>query len=158
MTRPRDFSEVVRENWERTTAFLLAGSEPCVEIRDDELEAIQGNRVLVGRSFEDLEAWDPSGSWILAVILCPDDSTQRLADWALERGIDAHRVHFYLHPRTSWDALEPWNEAGFPTERVDDDVDSWQRLHRLFGLALSERIYQDWAETETGRGTRPDPK
>lgn len=143
MTKP-DFYEVAWKNWKKTTAFLLAGSEPCISIRDDELDAIEGNRVLVGLGFEDLAAWQPSGSWMLAVLLCPGDSTERLAAWAAEHEVDPGRVHFYLHPDTPWRVLETWHEAGYPTDQVDDDVDAWERLHSLFGLALSNRIYKDW--------------
>lgn len=137
---------MLRQNWEKTTAFLLAGSDPCITIRDEELEVIQGNRVLVGLSFDDLRTWEPSGSWMLAVLLCPGDTTERLATWAAKRDIDTGRVHFYLHPETSWGALETWHEAGYPTDQVDDDIDSWERLHRLFGLDLSEQIYKDWRD------------
>lgn len=149
--RDRGWYEVVREHWRETTAFLLAESDPCIEIRDAELEAIEGNRVLRGGSFADLEAWEPPASWMLAVLLCPGDSTQRLASWAAKHAIEAERVHFYLHPDTSWEALRGWHEAGLPTDRVDDDIDSWERLHRLFGLALSERIVRDHAQAR-GRG------
>lgn len=140
--------ETVRRNWKKTTAFLLAGRHPCLTIRDDELDAIRDNRVLVGLSFEDLEAWSPEGSWMLAVLLCPGDSTEPLVDWAEEHSIDPSRVHFYLHPETSWEVLRAWHEAGYPTDQVDDDIDTWERLHRLFGLALSERIVKDWADAE----------
>lgn len=138
--------EIVRQNWQKTTAHLLADTEPCIKIRDDELEAIEENRVLVGLSFEALDAWVPSGSWMLAILLCPGDDLTRLISWAGEHEIDPSRVHFYLHPDTPWQILEPWRKAGYPTDRVDDDIDSWERLHRLFGLALSERIVKDWSD------------
>jgi hypothetical protein len=147
--RPRDFYDVVRENWKRTTAYLLAGLDPCVEIRDEELEVVQGNRVLVGLSPGDLDGFDPSGVWLLAVLLCPDGSTERLAEWAARREADPSRVHFYLHPDTNWEALRPWHDAGYPTRQVDDDIESWRSLHNLFGLALSNRIYADFKQTDT---------
>lgn len=142
--RGPDWARVVRDNWHRTTAYLLASTRPCIEIRDDELDAVRDRRVLVGVGPKDLEDWSPSGSWMLAVILCPGDSTEHLAAWAKEHRIDETRVHFYLHPDTPWDVLKPWDDAGFPTDRVDDDVDSWKRLHRLFGLALNDRVAKDW--------------
>lgn len=137
--------DVVRRHWQKTTGFLLASTEPCVEVRDDELAAIEERRVLVGLSIEDLEAWDPPRSWLLGAVLCPGDSTEPLAAWAKDHDVDPSRVHFYLHPDTPWSALLPWDDAGYPTDQVDDDVDSWTRLHRLFGLALNERVVKDWA-------------
>lgn len=144
VNRPPDWHETVRAHWEETTGFLLARSEPCITIRDEELEAIKGNRVLVGVSIKELEGWDFPASWILGVLLCPDDSTERLVEWVDEASIDTTRVHFYLHTDASWDVLQAWHDAGYPTDRVDDDIDSWQRLHRLFGLALNDRVVKDW--------------
>lgn len=137
--------EAVRRNWRRTTAFLLASTQPCITIRDEELQAIRAHRVLVGVGPDDLAGWEPGASWMLAVVLCPGDSTDALAAWARRHRIDASRVHFYLHPDAPLKVLNGWAEGGFPTDRVDTDVDSWQRLHKLFGLALSDRIVLDWA-------------
>ena len=141
--RSADWYATVRDNWQRTTAFLLAGSHPCLRIRDEEMEAIKANRVLVGLDHRDLQAWEPPSSWMLAVLVCPDDDLAPLVAWAEEHAIDAGRVHFYLHPDTPWTVLQPWAAAGLPTDRVDDDISGWERLHRLFGLALSERIVLD---------------
>lgn len=142
--RRRDWYSTVRGNWQKTTAYLLASREPCIAIRAAELKAIRENRVVVGVDSAALGRWKPTGSWLLAVILCPGDETAELADWIWVNQLDPSRVHFYLHPKTTWKPLRAWHDAGFPTANVDDDVPSWQRFHQLFGLALSDRIVADW--------------
>lgn len=142
--RHPDWHETVRANWRKTTAFLLASREPCVKIRDEELEAIQGNRVLVGFGPESLATWTPSGSWLLAVIACPGDDVQAVVDWVKRHRADAERVMFFLHPKADPEILRAWHDAGYPTDRVDV-VSSWRVLHKLLGLALNDRVYEDWA-------------
>jgi hypothetical protein len=156
LDRHPDWRATVRANWKKTTAFLMASTQPCIHIRDDELAAIRENRVLVGLGSRDLEAWSPPASWMLAVMLCPGDDTKAVTAWARENRVDFSRVHFYLHPKTDPVALQAWHEAGFPTERADSDVDSWKRLHQLLGLALSDRIASDWGESARA-GNQPGP-
>ncbi len=142
--RHPDWSQTVRENWTKTTAFLLASAQPCIAIRDEEVRAIKANRVLVGLSASDLEAWHPPSSWMLAVLVCPGDTTLDVTAWVRSRKADPRRVHFFLHPGTKWGALDAWADAGFPIVSLDDDIASWERLHKRLGLALSDRIVADW--------------
>ena len=150
LDRHPDWRATVRGNWRKTTAFILASAQPCIKIRDDELAAIKSNRVLVGLSAQDLHSWSPASSWMLAVLVCPGDTTEDVAAWARRGKADPSRVHFYLHPEARKEVLAAWHGAGFPTERVDDDVDSWKRFHHLFGLALADRIVADWGPATTG--------
>lgn len=163
LDRHPDWRETVRANWKKTAAFLLASAQPCIKIRDDELAAIKANRILVGLSPRDLQAWSPPASWLLAVVLCPGDTTTEVTAWARKSRADASRVHFYLHPDADRQVLAAWHEAGFPTERVDTDVDSWKRLHQLLGLALADRIVADWSDasqagTKVANGERAHPE
>jgi hypothetical protein len=142
-----DWHDVVAKNWHKTTAYLYALREPCLIIQQDELEAIQDNRVLVGLDEAAIHAWTPTGSWFLAVILCPGDDTQTLVQWIHDHDADPDRIHFYAHPDTDpYQALEAWKQAGLPPPQVDLDIDSWQRLHKRFGRDLSVQILRDWAQ------------
>lgn len=143
LDRPPGWTHTVRSNWEKTQGFLLASTEPCLAIRDDELAAVRDNRILVGVGLADLAGWTPSGSWILGVVVCPTDDVGPLVDWMAKQRKDADRVYFYLHPSTKGDVLRPWLEAGFPTHNVSLHIDTWERLHKRFGLALNDRVYAD---------------
>lgn len=140
-----DWHAVVAAHWRKTQAFLLAFREPCIGIVRDELAAIKKNRVLVGLDASRLDAWTPGDSWFLAVILCPGDDITALVAWLGDHQADATRVHFYAHPDTdAFAALRPWAEAALGQPAVDEDVDSWERLHKRFGNDLSVRILADW--------------
>ncbi len=141
--RPTGWTDVVRQYWPQTQGYLLASTEPCLSIREEELAAVRDNRVLVGIGFDELAAWTPPESWLLGVVVCPKDELGPLVSWLKGRKQDAHRIHLYLHPETPWSVLISWQEAGLPVDRVDVDVDSWPRLHKLFGLALNDRVYAD---------------
>ncbi len=140
-----DWHAVVAAHWQKTTGYLLAFREPCVTIALDELASIKGNRILVDLAAIDLAAWEPGKSWMMAVLLCPDDDVTPLITWLRETGADPRRVRFYAHPDTDvFRVLEPWAEIGFPSPAVDEDIDTWQRLHQRFGRDLAVRILQDW--------------
>lgn len=143
-----DYSSIVRSNWKQTTGYLLASRQPCLDIRDDERRSVQG-RVLVARDASDLTHWVPSQSWVLAVIVCPGDSLDSLAAWVQRHRVDTSRIWFFLHPTTPLEALRPWSDAGHPTDQVDV-VEDWRRLHKLFGAALNDQIYLDWADASGG--------
>lgn len=139
-----DWRDTVARNWKNTTAYLLALGHPCIRIRDDELEAIKDNRVLVGLDASALQDWDPPSSWFMAVLLCPGDDLQPVIDWATAHDVDAARVHFYVHrERDRHRFMATWHEAGLPTDNVDAGIRDWKELHRLFGLHLSDRILSD---------------
>jgi hypothetical protein len=136
--------DTVARHWRDTTAYLLALSEPCIGIRDDELEAIKKNRVLVGLEPAALRTWRPSGSWFMAVLLCPGDDLQPVIDWVQAHDVDAGRIHFYIHKaKDVHNFMAAWHEAGLPTEDVDAGIPDWKHLHHLFGLHLSDRILAD---------------
>lgn len=143
--RHPDWYAIVRDNWSKTTGYLLASRQPCIAIRDKEIESVKG-RVLVGRSGEDLAGWDPSGSWLMAIIVCPGDQIDDVVEWFLRSKADPARAWFFLHIDTKATVLRPWEEAGFHADQVDW-VKAWQGLHKSFGLALNDRVYADWAQS-----------
>lgn len=142
LDRHANWYEVVRRHWRRTKGFLLASREPCVTIRDQELRAVLG-RSLATRNPEDLAKWTPPESWILGVILCPGDRIDEVVAWLHRHKADPGRIWFYLHPATPPETLRPWVEAGFETDQAAT-VSSWRELHKLYGLALNDRVYADW--------------
>lgn len=142
-----DWHDVVEANWRKTTGYVLALRGPCLKVRDDELAAIQRNRVLVGLSAKDLGAWTPPESWLLAVLLCPGDTVEAIVDWAKRGSVESERVHFYAHKDTDpYAALAAWSDAGLPDPAVDDGITSWKSFHQKFGNDLAIRILEDWGD------------
>ncbi|HLE48384.1 MAG TPA: hypothetical protein VI818_08815 [Candidatus Thermoplasmatota archaeon] len=140
--RHADWYTVVRAHWRKTTGFLLASREPCLTIRDQELASVKG-RSLSSRDPKDLAGWAPPKSWILGVIVCPGDRIDGVVAWVRGHRADPNRVWFYLHPTTPLETLRPWADAGFDTDQAAT-VSSWRELHKLYGLALNDRVYGDW--------------
>lgn len=152
--KPDDFPSwhaTVRAHWPKTTGFLLAFRQPCIAIRDQEIQAASG-RVLVAGGIEDLEEWRPPKSWILGVLICPGDDVGPVAQWIQARKADASRVWFYLQPDVEVSVLEPWEQAGHPADQYDSAAD-WKQLHKRFGLALNDQVYADWKDVPP---TSPD--
>ncbi len=147
LDRYPDWYTVVRRHWRRTTGFLLASREPCLTIRDQEIEAVKG-RALVSREIEQLIQWQPPESWVLGIILCPGDTIDEVVAWCRNTKADPARVWFYLHPDTYHQILELWEDAGFEADQVDY-VSTLKELHKLFGLALNDQVYADWNHLES---------
>lgn len=145
-----DAARIVKENWHRAEAFIVAQREPCIEIRDDELRTIGDNRLLRGGLPEDLDAWKRPESWFIAVIVCPGDDTRAIAAYVKRNRLDPDRVHFYLHPQASNQALSAWRDAGYRLDHVDDrtptgtPIKDWEALHKLLGLHLNIQIVEDF--------------
>lgn len=139
--RPSGYHDVVKAYWRQTKGYVLASRQPCIRIRDDEVKHI--NRVLVAQHPDDLASLELPKSWIMAVLLCPGDSTADLAAWARKHRIQPGRVWFFLHPDTDPEALRPWRDVGFRTDQVAF-TSTWEDLHPLFGLALNDQVYADF--------------
>ncbi len=137
---------VVRLHWRKTTGFLLATRDPCLETRNKEIHAVTG-RNLVALDLDQLEEWEPPESWILGVLLCPGDSTDQVAQWVQRRRADPSRVWFFVHPDAKQEAFAPWQRAGLPLEHVDYVAD-WKPLHPFLGLALNDQVYADWHKAD----------
>lgn len=140
-----DWHAVVAAHWRDTVGFLYASQPGCIEIRDDELRKVRGNRVLVGVTPADLTRWKPTASWMMGVVLCPGDDVAELVAWAIKNGA-AERIRFYAYPKCDpFAVLQPWADAGLPNPAVDIDIGDWKRLHRRFGRDLAVQILQDWS-------------
>lgn len=137
------FRDVVTEHHTESDAILVAGRAPCISIAHDEQEN------LAGRSFRivkptDLEALEVPASWKMAVLLCPGDGTEPIADWVLEGDLDLRRIIFYLHVDTDpREALMAWHGAGLHVHATWT-IEDWRQLHKHFGAAWNVQIYDDF--------------
>jgi hypothetical protein len=142
LQRPADYVRTVRANKSGTRGFILAHSHPCLDMRNREVHAIQ--RDLEPAFSDNLEDLETPNSWMLAILLCPGDTTGQVAAWAKKRrSKDRDRIRFYAHPGVDLhDALAAWYAAGLPDPRVDE-VKDWKQFHKAFGLDLNDQIYAD---------------
>lgn len=136
-----DFAAVVRANWKTTQGFVVAGEPPCIEIGRDEVKNVRRRLAFV--RLADAPTLEPTGSWFMAVIVCPGDDLTALAAWARDK--DVRRVYFYLHADADGPVLTPWQAAGLPTDRVDAGFRSWGPLHKVMGLDLNRQVFEDHA-------------
>jgi hypothetical protein len=65
--------------------------------------------------------------------------------WAKRHKVPGDRVWFFLHPTATASTLRSWRDAGFDTDQAAV-VSNWRELHKLYGLALNDRVYSDWAK------------
>src|SRR3989304_846539 len=82
--------------------------------------------------------------WVLAVLLCPGDTTEAVAAWARQgRAPVADRIHFYLHPHTNpVEAFAAWYAAGHQEPRTAE-VEDFATFHKQFGWDLNNQVYRD---------------
>lgn len=137
--KPPDFSKVVAANWKDTTAYLVAGHQPCIKIGKDELHFVKRRMVFVDLAM--IRTIEPEESWFMGVIVCPGDDLVPLSKWAMDQ--EAERVHFYLHEDADTRLLVPWRDAGLPLIRVDHGFTSWRSLHKVLGWDLNVQVYDD---------------
>jgi len=159
--RPGDFSSVVASHWPKSVAYLQASKKPCIEIRDDEIAKIGGNRVLRPLEHGEFAKIRLDATWILGVILCPGDDVKDLIAWVKAAKVAPSRIWFFLHVSADMKILQAWEDAGHATNQVDI-VDGWDDLHPIFGLMLSDQIYEEHGPKATPRdwvpGRKPKPK
>lgn len=140
-------SAIVRKHWHEAECFIIAQSDPCIQIRDDETGNL--DRYVHGGFPDDLEAWTRPAIWFVAVVVCPGDDLAELTHYVVENDWDASRFHFYLHPDTSWTTLQPWADAGLPLDRVDTKgkngapLTSSGALNAAMGLHFNLQILHD---------------
>ena len=140
--RPVDYGRLVRARVGATRGFILATAQPCLSIRSLEFVAIQ--RDLQPAVATRLSGLNLPGSWLLAVLLCPGDTTDDVAGWAARLPVGAvDRIRFYVHPKADvMQALSGWVGAGLPPPRVHE-IPDWKAFHRQFGLHLTDMTYRD---------------
>ena len=85
-------------------------------------------------------------SWMLAVILCPGDSTEAVATWVGKLGVsETRRILFY--ESFDLDLVADRVYAGWIRHQLPDPVrqrvHDFKELNRLLGSDLNMRILQD---------------
>lgn len=142
---PPGLARKVAPHLHKTTGYVLALREPCLELQWR--ETVGGG--VPGRAFHpladvDLRRWTPTGSWLLAVILCPGDTLAAVAAWARRIPPDQRdRVRVYHHPRVAYaKAAEPWFRGGHAALRRNR-VNKWEDFHKLFGRHHAIQCYED---------------
>ncbi len=139
--RPADYRAVVHPARLKTRVFVVAGTPPCIQLRD---EAARPS----GRDFHtsllgDLDSLTLPERWVMAVVLCPGDDTLTLVKWLGARRADPARVLLVFHPGTSEPAaLAPWYAAGFD-DPVAVAAATLRQLARPLGQFVNDWIYAD---------------
>lgn len=141
--RADDWTAIVRAHWRQVTAYIVSSHHPsCIRMAKDEVTHIQ--RVMQWIALDGIAALRPARRWFMAVIICPGDDLAPLAKWAKGRAAD--RIHFYLHADADPQQLAPWRDAGLPLDHVEEQrFRSFGPMHARLGLALSDRVYGDFA-------------
>ncbi len=136
-----DAAKLASDNWPHAELLLYAQRQPCIRIRNDELERI--NRVIRITDEDDLHGWSAPRCWMAAVILCKGDNIQALVGAVKDTGLDDSRFHFYLHADCPLQVMQPWAEAGFSLDHVDTGIKDWKSLHKLLGIDFNVQIVND---------------
>lgn len=140
---PPGYAEVVRAHHRKTTGYLLATQPGCRAIRTEEVRRVR--RRLLSIETGELTGLAPTGSWLLAVLLCPGDDTRDVARWARRPPPpDRERIRFYYHPRVDLQrALGAWVEAGLGSP-LAAEVRDFASSHKAFGKHLNDRVWLDY--------------
>ncbi|HKZ59140.1 MAG TPA: hypothetical protein VJ547_04740 [Candidatus Thermoplasmatota archaeon] len=140
---PSDFARAVAGNHRRMKGWIWAESEPCLSIAKEEVRRIRRNLEAVSASRAPPPPSEPDW-WVLAVLLCPGDTTEAVAAWARQgRAPVADRIHFYLHPHTNpVEAFAAWYAAGHQDPRTAE-VEDFATFHKQFGWDLNNQVYRD---------------
>ena len=138
-----DFALTVAQNHPRMKGWIWAQSDPCLSIAKDEVKKIRRNLEAVGPASAPpkpaTRLW-----WMLAVLLCPGDTTTAVAAWAAALpGAGDDRIRFYLHPETDpTSALAAWHGAGL-ADPLTAEVEDFGSFHQQFGWDFNKRVYRD---------------
>lgn len=139
--RPPDYRDIIHPRRLQTPVYLLAATPPCIELRDE--AARPRGRDHRTTHLESLDSLRPAPRSIVAVLLCPGDSTADLVAWMATHTIDAERVAFFVHPATdAADALAPWYAAGHP-DPVAYEAETWMDVAKPLGQFVNDWIYVD---------------
>jgi len=123
--------------------LLWARSGACLTVAREEVRRIRRNLKLLGPG---AAVETPSGRrwWLLAVLLCPGDTTEAVSAWARStKGLEGERVRFYLH--TSADPVAcfaAWHASGLPNP-VTADFSDFTDFHKQFGWDFNNQVYRD---------------
>jgi len=139
--RPEDYRAVVHPERRKTRVFLVAGTPPCIQLRDEAArpKGRDDHTALLGK----LGPLQPPKRWVLAAILCPGETTDALVAWLREHDADAGRIMLVLHPDTDpVDALRAWYAAGLG-DPVAIEARSLKALAKPLGQFVNDWIYVD---------------
>lgn len=136
---------VIRAHAKETVCYVLADSGDCLQLARGRAEAMTG-RILRHVTSAQLPTVLPR-SWMLAVDLCPGDTTDALAAWAsrLEPG-QLDRIVFYEPvqlDKVVTQVYAAWIGRHLPS-LVRQQVRDFKDLNRLLGSDLNIRILQDY--------------
>lgn len=136
----------IRRHKKATVAYLFAVHPECLEVTTEIVNRVTG-RTLVRAGLDTLPRAPLPGSWAMAVVLCPGDGTEAIADWArrLPRPDARDRIWFYEAPGVETKgAYKAWVAAGHDPDVLRDRFEGWREFNRLFGNDLNERIWRDF--------------
>ena len=137
-----DDREIIRRHWKDCPTYLVANQPPCLDLRDQ--AALPKGRRYEASSFATLAALRPPASWAMGVILCPGDTLEEVAAWALSNKVqDANRI--LIFHRTDVDlkaALGPWRQAGYGLPMLVE-VETWVDMAQILGRHVNNTILRD---------------
>lgn len=139
--RPADYRDVVHPARMATRIFIVARHPPCIRLRD-EVARPKGRDYHTAR-LDDLDGLDLPARWVLAVVLCPGDTTEDLVRWMARRGADPARLLFVVFPGTSTvAAFRAWYGAGHGDPLVVE-ARTLKGFARHLGQFVNDWIYAD---------------
>lgn len=144
-TRATDRVETIRRHRFDTTAFLVAVQPNCLGIAALESQKVTGRRLKLLAPNAPPSPDALPASWVVAVLLCPGDSTTEITKWARRLPAAARsRIWFYEAPTLDVPlAYGSWKDAGLGNPLADAFAD-FLDFNRLFANDLNEQIYQDY--------------
>ncbi len=139
---PPTFRDVVQKHWRSTPAYVVANVPPCLGLRDQAI--LPKGRRYEATAFGDLASITPPKSWAMAVILCPGDTLDDVAAWAMRHKVeDGNRsLFFHVAGVDLRAALAPWREAGYGLPLLVE-VETWLDMARVLGQHLNNTILRD---------------
>jgi hypothetical protein len=134
---------VVSANHKRMKGWIWAQSEPCLSIAKEEVTRIRRNLEAVPAKGVPPPP-SARGWWILAVLLCPGDTTEAVAAWARDlRAAARERIRFFVHPDTDLvRAFTSWYAAGLE-DPLTAEVEDFATFHKQFGWDFNNQVYRD---------------
>lgn len=144
-TRSANRVEIIQRHRLDTTAFLVAAQPNCLAIGAVESQKVTGRRLKLIQPSALPAPDDLPASWVVAVLLCPGDTTADIAKWIrrLPTALRS-RVWFYEAPGIDVSlAYASWKAEGLGNPLADAFSDFFD-FNRLFANDLNEQIYQDY--------------